>query len=124
MPVEAVVELRPDLGRALLEAFRRGYLDVPYCLHPDNAGRSRGYLDENGWLRWSRVGSMPIADVTRPTGSVELTADGLLASLSYVERKYDSASFEEHITWPTTSPPPDSLPIHASTSVPRSPDPC
>lgn len=122
--VDAVVDLRPDLGRALLEAFRRGYLDVPYCLHPDNAGRSRGYLDQNGWLRWSRVGAMPIHDVARPTSSVELTADGLLASLSYVERKFDSASFEEHIRWPTATSAQDFPPVPVSTCAHKSPDPC
>ena len=40
-----------------------------------------------GWLRWSRVGAMPIK-AARARGD-ELTAAGLLASLSYIERKYD-----------------------------------
>jgi methylaspartate mutase epsilon subunit len=34
--VEAVLNLHPDISRALLLAFRNGYLDIPYCLHPDN----------------------------------------------------------------------------------------
>lgn len=90
--VDAVVDLRPELGAAIVEAFRAGYLDVPFCLHPDNAGRSRGYLDTDGWLRWSRTGSMPIRGVARGAGIGELTAAGLLASLSYVERKFDGAN--------------------------------
>jgi methylaspartate mutase epsilon subunit len=89
--VEAVLNLDADIGQALVEAFRRGYLDVPYCLHPDNAGRSRSYLDSSGWLHWSRIGSMPIAETLRPPGSTELTAAGLLAALSFVERKFDEA---------------------------------
>jgi methylaspartate mutase epsilon subunit len=93
--IEAVLELGPDLGPALAEAFRRGYLDVPYCLHPDNAGRARSYLDGDGRLQWARIGSMPIRDVVGPVGSTELTAEGLLASLSYVERTFDSASLEQ-----------------------------
>ncbi len=92
--IEAVAGLGPDLGTALATAFRRGYLDVPYCLHPDNAGRSRSYLDSAGRLQWSSIGSMPIRDVVGSTGSGELTAAGLLASLSYVERTYDNASLE------------------------------
>jgi methylaspartate mutase epsilon subunit len=92
--VDAVVDLDADLGRALTDAFRLGYLDVPYCLHPDNAGRTRSYVDVTGRLRWSSIGAMPIHDVIRPTGSAELTAAGLLASLSYVERKFDNASLE------------------------------
>ena len=93
--VDAVLDLDLDLGQALITAFRRGYLDVPYCLHPDNAGRSRSYLDSAGWLHWSRVGSMPIAETSRPTRSTDLTATGLLAALSFVERKFDAAGRSE-----------------------------
>ncbi len=95
--VDAVVDLDPDLGTALATAFRSGYLDIPYCLHPDNAGRTRSYLDGTGWLRWSRLGSLPIGHLVRPTGSTELTATGLLASLSYVEHKFDDASLDEYL---------------------------
>jgi len=90
--IDAVLELRTDLGRALADAFRLGYLDVPFCLHPDNSGRTRSHLDRNGRLYWSRIGSMPIHRVVRPTGSADLTAAGLLASLSYVERKFDQGA--------------------------------
>ena len=95
-----MVNLRPDIGRALADAFRSGYLDVPYCLHPDNARRTRSYIDVTGRLQWSGIGSLPIREVVRPTGSGELTSDGLLASLSYVERKYDNASLEENLAVP------------------------
>jgi methylaspartate mutase epsilon subunit len=98
--IEAVVNLRSDIGRALADAFRSGYLDVPYCLHPDNAGRTRSYIDATGRLQWSGIGSLPIRQVVAPTGSGELTSDGLLASLSYVERKYDNASLEENLALP------------------------
>jgi methylaspartate mutase epsilon subunit len=98
--VEAVAGLRQDLGRALAEAFRSGYLDVPYCLHPDNARRTRSCIDGTGRLQWSSTGSMPIRHLVRPAGSTELTAAGLLASLSYVERKFDNASLEECLAVP------------------------
>ncbi|MFL6163973.1 MAG: methylaspartate mutase, partial [Jatrophihabitantaceae bacterium] len=93
--VDAVLELDTDLGRALVTAFGRGYLDVPYCLHPDNAGRSRSYLDEAGRLHWSRIGSMPIPASLRPTFCTDLSATGLLAALSFVERKFDQAGQAE-----------------------------
>jgi methylaspartate mutase epsilon subunit len=99
--IEAVLDLDADVGRALARAFRRGYLDVPYCLHPDNAGRARSYLDENGRLWWSRVGSMPIR--VRTMGSGDLTAAGLLASLSYVERKFDHAGIDTRRAVPVTA---------------------
>jgi methylaspartate mutase epsilon subunit len=86
--IEAVLELDADIGRALVLALRRGLLDVPFCLHPDNAGRAESRLDPDGWLRWSRTGAMPIAPTGPPPS--RLTASGLLTSLSYVERRYDA----------------------------------
>ena len=99
--IDAVLNLNPDLGQALITAFRRGYLDVPYCLHPDNAGQSRSYLDSTGWLHWSRTGSMPITEARRSTRFTDLTATGLLAALSFVERKFDAAGRSE-----LSAPPP------------------
>ncbi len=58
--IETVLGLHPDLSRALPAAFARGLLDVPFCLHPDNPGRSRGFIDPAGRLRWARTGAMPI----------------------------------------------------------------
>ncbi|MFJ5548057.1 methylaspartate mutase [Streptomyces sp. NPDC093225] len=87
--VEAVLELSDDLGRALRTAFARGVLDVPYCLHPDNAGRSRSFLDAGGRLRWSDVGAMPVVPYVRPGGRTPMTADGLLGALHAVAGRYD-----------------------------------
>jgi methylaspartate mutase epsilon subunit len=98
--IEAVLDLDADVGKALADAFRLGYLDVPYCLHPDNAGRTRSYLDRDGRLQWSRIGALPIRHLVKPAGHTELTAAGLLASLSYVERTFDSASLEDEYQAP------------------------
>ncbi|MFG2622694.1 methylaspartate mutase [Streptomyces sp. NPDC048507] len=87
--VEAVLELADDPGRALRAAFARGVLDVPYCLHPDNAGRSRSFVDESGRLRWSEVGGMPVAARPRAAARRALTSDGLLTALGSVARRYD-----------------------------------
>ncbi|MFE0653936.1 methylaspartate mutase [Streptomyces sp. NPDC059534] len=86
--VDAVLGLDADLGTALLKAFERGYLDVPYCLHPDNAGRARSHIDETGRLTWSDIGAMPIGRVTGRRGS-RLTATGLHDALTFVQRRYD-----------------------------------
>jgi hypothetical protein len=40
---------------------------------------------------------MPLHHLVRPPESGELTAAGLLASLSFVERKFDNASLEEDL---------------------------
>ncbi|MFC4149932.1 methylaspartate mutase [Micromonospora mangrovi] len=86
--IEATLALDSDIGRALLSAFARGHLDVPYCLHPDNAGRSATFIDERGRLRWARTGNMPIpADLACPR---PLTASDLMNALSHVERRCDA----------------------------------
>lgn len=86
--INAVLELHPDIGRALTEAFRRGILDVPYCLHADNAQRARSYIDTHGRLRWLAVGHMPLT-VPRPAGTPRLRAQDLLGMLSHVQGAFD-----------------------------------
>jgi methylaspartate mutase epsilon subunit len=93
--VEAVLDLAPDVGRALLRAFDRGYLDVPYCLHPDNRGRTRSYVADDGWLRWSDTGSLPVRRPVRD-GNHRVTSDGLLADLSYIRRTFDDVDESIH----------------------------
>ncbi|MEV4948949.1 methylaspartate mutase [Streptomyces sp. NPDC053755] len=88
--VDAVLELGTDLGRALRAAFARGVLDVPYCLHPDNAGRSRSFVDAGGRLRWAETGAMPVAPYAAPGGRTPLTSDGLLTALHGVAARYDT----------------------------------
>lgn len=92
--VEAVMESESDVGRALVVAFARGYLDVPYCLHPDNANRTRGYLDPSGRLLWRQIGSLPIRDTVDAPTSPVMTAAELITALSYVERKYDGGALD------------------------------
>ena len=92
--IDNVLALDADIGRALVVAFAHGHLDVPYCLHPDNAGRTRSHLDTDGRLEWQRIGSMPIGDlVTSPRGERMTSAD-LLNALRFVERKFDHRSLD------------------------------
>jgi methylaspartate mutase epsilon subunit len=88
--VHAVLNLDSDIGTAMRLAFERGYLDVPYCLHPDNAGRTRTQIAPDGRLVWADIGSMPIGHVLTGELPRELTSTELLSALSYVERKFDS----------------------------------
>ncbi|MFD3327482.1 methylaspartate mutase [Streptomyces sp. NPDC058701] len=92
--VEAVLEIHPDTGRALTEAFRRGVLDVPYCLHADNAQRSRSYIDARGSLQWHTTGSMPVPALPAP-GRAKLRADDLLGMLSYTQESFDRAALAD-----------------------------
>ncbi|MGY0232276.1 methylaspartate mutase [Longispora urticae] len=95
--IEAVAHLDDDLGRALTRAFALGYLDVPFCLHPDNAGRARSHIDPAGRLRWSEVGAMPIGHLVGPGTRRRLGSADLLTSLSHVERSYDHPALGAHL---------------------------
>jgi methylaspartate mutase epsilon subunit len=95
--VDNVLALDDDLGRALVTAFSRGYLDVPFCLHPDNAGQSRGGLDQDGRLRWQRIGALPIGDLVERRTTEPTTSADLLGALEFVQRKYDHRFAEPDI---------------------------
>ncbi|WP_431936058.1 methylaspartate mutase [Micromonospora sp. RP3T] len=87
--VAAVRDLADDVGTALLRAFRRGYLDIPYCLHPDNAGGTRGYVDDRGRLAWDRIGRLPLGGLVRPRQGRRPTAASLLGDLNRVRDRAD-----------------------------------
>lgn len=90
--VDAVLDGHRDVGDALAAAFRRGLLDVPYCLHPDNQNLARCVVDGTGRLQWSDLGRIPlprsIATVLphgRPPSSAEL-----LELITFNARTYDA----------------------------------
>ncbi|QSB17149.1 methylaspartate mutase [Natronosporangium hydrolyticum] len=90
--IEAVLELDTDVGAALRVAFLRGYLDIPFCLHPDNRGQTRSYLDDSGRLRWADIGKLPLGTVVDVGRRERVDCATLMASLSYMRQKYDGAS--------------------------------
>ncbi|MEV0253569.1 amino acid--tRNA ligase-related protein [Streptomyces sp. NPDC050732] len=100
MLVTTVLGLADDIGEALLKAFAKGLLDFPFCLHADNAGRSRSYIDPQGRLMWSEVGAMPIAPA-HAGPAPRLTATGLYDALAHVQRRYDH---EPSVRTPAPSP--------------------
>lgn len=88
--IERVLSLDADLGRALTSAFALGHLDVPYCLHPDNAGRTRSYIADDGRLQWAATGALPITNAAARPKAAGLTSAELLRALSYVRDRYDT----------------------------------
>jgi methylaspartate mutase epsilon subunit len=89
--VDAVLGLDGDVGAALIRAFGLGLLDVPYCLHDDNRGESRSYIDRDGRLRWARVGSIPVPRSIAPSTARPVTSSDLITALQYVRRRFDRA---------------------------------
>ncbi|MFC7310473.1 methylaspartate mutase [Streptomyces monticola] len=92
--VEAVLNLHEDIGQALLLAFRRGYLDVPYCVHPDNAGRARSHIDSAGRLRWADLGALPLSGIAELGPSRKVGSADLLSDLHHVRRSFDEPNQE------------------------------
>lgn len=84
-----VLSLDDDIGRALRAAFASGQLDVPFCLHPDNPGRARGFVDRDGRLQWQQIGGLPLGDLVRPAGTGRVSSADLLASLQFMQHKFD-----------------------------------
>ncbi|GAA3548269.1 methylaspartate mutase [Amycolatopsis ultiminotia] len=96
--VDAVLNSHADLGRAIVVAFKRGLLDVPYCLHPDNAGQARSRLDAEGRLGWSELGSLPLRGVVDRAPGGRITSSTLMSALSYVQHVHDTAALENPMT--------------------------
>jgi methylaspartate mutase epsilon subunit len=93
--VEATLELSSDVGQALVLAVRKGYLDVPFCLHPDNARRSGCAVGADGRLRWTAVGRMPITLPAAERGEDGITSGELLDMLEYTRRRCDATPFPD-----------------------------
>lgn len=85
----STLNLGADVGTCLVTAFARGYLDIPFCLHPDNRGTAKSHLGPDGRLGWSDIGRMPLRGVAEVGTERPLTAAGLLEALSYVQRRHD-----------------------------------
>ncbi|MDQ2583553.1 methylaspartate mutase [Saccharothrix yanglingensis] len=92
--VDAVLNSHADLGRAIVIAFKRGLLDIPYCLHPDNAGQARSHLAPDGRLGWSELGSLPLRRVVERARAGPITSSTLMSALSYVQNTYDARALE------------------------------
>lgn len=90
--VDTVLSLDRDIGTAIIQAFKRGILDVPYCLHPDNPGVTRALISDEGELRWAKRGNIP-----RPHGlrrfdppTRDISSDELISMLWFKARRYQA----------------------------------
>ena len=92
--IDAVLDLHPDVGAALVAAFHRGLLDIPYCLHRDNRSTATGVLDDRGALVWGSVGNLPLPAASRSARTERLSSNALYAMLNHVAHRYDSAAPE------------------------------
>jgi methylaspartate mutase epsilon subunit len=89
--ISALLDLASGSGlaTAFVTAFHRGLLDVPFCLHPDNQGRTSSYIDSDGTLRWAATGALPIRATGTAGSPRTISSAGLLNALTYVQRTFD-----------------------------------
>ncbi|MFF0220410.1 methylaspartate mutase [Streptomyces vinaceus] len=87
--VDAALEPGGAVGACLVRAFARGILDVPYCLHPDNANRARATIDATGALGWSRAGGMPVTPAPG-AAAARASAAQLTELLGFNRRRFDA----------------------------------
>ncbi|MFG2607154.1 methylaspartate mutase [Streptomyces sp. NPDC048514] len=92
--VEAVLDLDDDVGTALIEAFRKGLLDIPYCLHPDNRAAATCVIDDRGALAWGERGGLPLPRAAERAGGDRLGSDELYEMLNHVADRYDTNKYE------------------------------
>ncbi|MFY1626116.1 methylaspartate mutase [Micromonospora sp. WMMD723] len=98
--VEAVLDLHPEPGAALAAAFGTGLLDVPFCLHPENANQARSRVEPDGTLHWTRTGRMPLRPATGH--AADLGSAELIDMLAFNQRRFDTPTTEP--TTPALSP--------------------
>ncbi len=87
--IQAVLNLDNNIGKAIEKAFLKGFLDIPFCLHPSNNNQTLADIDFNGNVRWVKHGKVPIARKRKKISS-ELTSSRLLKMLSFNQNKYDT----------------------------------
>ncbi|MCZ6925491.1 MAG: hypothetical protein O7D30_09495 [Rickettsia endosymbiont of Ixodes persulcatus] len=94
--IEMVMGLHTNLDVALNIAFKKGYLDVPYCLHQDNANLSRCYIDTQGYLKWASIGKIPFPDYLSDNKhqSHQVSSQELLNMLQFNKNKYDGEGYD------------------------------
>ncbi|MCX4997773.1 FAD/NAD(P)-binding protein [Streptomyces longwoodensis] len=88
--ITAVLDHGSDIGTGLRAAFADGTLDVPFCLHRDNAGAARGAIGDDGRLVWAATGAMPLP---APKGTHHVvTSSRLLSMLRFTADAHDRSA--------------------------------
>lgn len=90
--LEATLNLHSNIGEAFIIALDRGIIDVPFCLHRNNAKKARAFIDEFGALQWIQTGNIPIHsdEIRNCNVTKKITADMFLDMLNYKAAKYDA----------------------------------
>lgn len=93
--IQAVLNLHHDLPTALALAFRKGVMDIPFCLHPDNGGLARCTIDDCGFLCWAEVGNLPVENKRPMTTGGKINPFEFLKMLSFMADRFDNQSLRQ-----------------------------
>lgn len=90
--IEHVLGLDEDIDKCLEIAFQQGFLDIPYCLHPDNPNQARSRIDKEGNLCWADSGNIPFPVRFKSVHSRDrhaISSSEFLGMLFFVRTKFD-----------------------------------
>lgn len=90
--IETVLNLSNDLSYAIRIAFKKGILDIPYCLHPDVQNRVTSWIDPEGAIQWGNSGNIPYPRYLRSAVyglKREISSTEFLSMINYNKDKYD-----------------------------------
>lgn len=91
--IEHTLNFHENIGQALQIAFKKGTLDIPFCMHPDNRRETFCEIDARGYLQWHKTGKMPIAPcktLPQAANKNHVSAQSFLEMLSFNRLQYDS----------------------------------
>ena len=87
--IESVLNLSSNLNQALCLGFKKGLLDIPFCLHPDNTRQTSASIDNRGYLYWINTGSLAFKNSRKNQESSIMTSSTLMNDLNYNRNRYD-----------------------------------
>ncbi|WP_343675300.1 methylaspartate mutase [Chitinophaga sp.] len=94
--INLLLNQHSDIGKSLMSVFKKGYWDIPFCLHPDNKRLTQAKVDVDGFIYWSDIGKVPFSPHIRKNAlrkEARLSSAELLKMLSFNQQKYDSLQF-------------------------------
>lgn len=93
--ITLLLNLNPAIERAIEIAFKKGYWDVPFCLHPNNNNAAIAKLNKEGFILWADAGKIPFPKQILDNNfsrKKNLTSGDLIFMLSFNQYKYDTFS--------------------------------
>lgn len=89
--IDAVLNLDKEISTGIYMAFQQGYLDVPFCIHPDNRRLATCAIDQKGYLQWVTLGNLPFQTKSsaNPANLPTLTSQNFLEMLQFNRNRFD-----------------------------------